>query len=98
MVGVASDRLRIRTERVLVRKPQRGDDLSEFVGDVEVQRWTGGAGETPGAVTELGWAILQRDIDPANGRSIRVAEKLGATRTERVETPHASADVWVHPR
>jgi RimJ/RimL family protein N-acetyltransferase len=164
----------IRTERLLLRKPQLGDDLTEFVGDAEVQRWTGGAGETPAevierwvrrwerneigqfvveldgrligrvgfivwdrrtwetsaydvagdhAVTELGWAILQHDlghgyateaalaardwagldylvslIDPANGRSIRVAEKLGATRTERVETPHATADVWVHPR
>jgi RimJ/RimL family protein N-acetyltransferase len=36
-------------------------------------------------------------IDPANSRSIRVAEKLGATRGERVETPHAEADVWLHP-
>jgi RimJ/RimL family protein N-acetyltransferase len=36
-------------------------------------------------------------IDPANTRSIRVAEKLGATRGERVQTPHATADVWIHP-
>lgn len=36
-------------------------------------------------------------IDPANVRSQRVAEKLGARRTERVTTPHAEADVWVHP-
>jgi RimJ/RimL family protein N-acetyltransferase len=164
----------IDTERLLLRRPRLEDDLTEFVADDEVQRWTGGAGETPAelierwvrrwerngvgqfiveldgrligrvgfivwdrrtwetsaydlagdhAVTELGWAILQRDwghgyateaalaarewagldllvslIDPANERSIRVAEKLGATRTERVETPHATADVWVHPR
>ncbi len=164
----------IRTERLLLRKPQIGDDLTEFVGDAEVQRWIGGAGETAAevierwvsrwerneigqfvvdldgrligrvgfivwdrrtwetsaydvagdhAVTELGWAILQRDwghgyateaalaardwagldylvslIDPANERSIRVAEKLGAMPTERVETPHTTADVWVHPR
>lgn len=36
-------------------------------------------------------------IHPENVRSIRVAEKLGAKRTERVETPHGPADVWVHP-
>ena len=164
----------IETERLLLRKPRLEDDLSEFVADDEVQRWTGGSGETPAEVierwvrrwerngigqfiveldgrfigrvgflvwdnrtwetsaydvageraeTELGWAILPpywghgyateaavaaRDwagldrvislIDPANERSIRVAEKLDATRTERVETPHATADVWVHPQ
>ena len=36
-------------------------------------------------------------IDPENVRSIRVAEKLGAVPTKRVQTPHATADVWVHP-
>jgi RimJ/RimL family protein N-acetyltransferase len=36
-------------------------------------------------------------ISPENRRSQRVAEKLGALPTERVETPHGSADVWVHP-
>jgi len=36
-------------------------------------------------------------IDPENVRSISVARKLGATRGERVQTPHATADVWVHP-
>ncbi|HZQ89447.1 MAG TPA: GNAT family N-acetyltransferase [Gaiellaceae bacterium] len=36
-------------------------------------------------------------ISPENRRSQRVAEKLGARPTERVETPHGSADVWVHP-
>jgi len=36
-------------------------------------------------------------ICPENRRSQRVAEKLGALPTERVETPHGSADVWVHP-
>jgi RimJ/RimL family protein N-acetyltransferase len=164
----------ITTERLVLRKPQLEDDLTGFVADAEVQRWTGGAGETPAEVierwvrrwerngigqfvvelegrligrvgfvvwdrrtwetsaydvagehaeTELGWAILQpywghgyateaavaaRDwagldrlvslIDPANERSIRVAEKLGATRAERVETPQGTADVWAHPR
>ncbi|MDE3189283.1 MAG: GNAT family N-acetyltransferase [Acidobacteriota bacterium] len=162
----------IRTERLLLRKPQLDDDLAEFVADDAVQRWIGGP-EDPAALierwvgrwerngvgpflveldgrligrvgfivwdnrtwetstydlagahaeTELGWAILsshwangyateaaraarewiERDriislIDPANVRSKRVAEKLGARPTERVTTPHAEADVWVHP-
>lgn len=165
----------LETERLLLRKPRLDDDLTEFVADAEVQRWTGGGGETPAelierwvrrwernglgqfvveldgaligrvgfivwdsrtwatsaydlagehAETELGWAILEPHwgkgyaveaaraarawatdvvriislIDPANARSIRVAEKLGARRTERVQTDHALADVWVHPR
>ncbi|MGH3000847.1 MAG: GNAT family N-acetyltransferase, partial [Gaiellaceae bacterium] len=37
-------------------------------------------------------------IDPENTRSQRVAEKLGAERGERIETPHGPADVWTHPR
>jgi len=37
-------------------------------------------------------------IHPANVRSQRVAEKLGARIEQRVETPNAPADVWVHPR
>jgi len=167
----------IATERLLLRKPAPDDDLSAFVADAEVQRWTGGPGtpeplidlwlrrwvrdevgpfvveldgrfigrvgfivwdtrawetssyELAGehAETELGWALLsgswghgyateaaraargwlyaERDVEhlisliaPENARSIRVAEKLGATREQRVETPHGPADVWVHPR
>jgi RimJ/RimL family protein N-acetyltransferase len=164
----------IETERLVLRKPRLDDDLTAFAEDDEVQRWTGGTGESPSellerwmrrwerngvgqfiveldghfigrvgfvvwdnrtwetsaydlagkhAETELGWAILRTEwghgyateaaraarewanldrvislIDPANERSIRVAEKLGAERTERVQTPHAEADVWVHPR
>ncbi|HKT45606.1 MAG TPA: GNAT family N-acetyltransferase [Gaiellaceae bacterium] len=45
----------------------------------------------------LGRERLISMINPENGRSIRVAEKLGARRTERVETPHGPAEVWVHP-
>jgi RimJ/RimL family protein N-acetyltransferase len=163
----------IETERLLLRKPRRDDDLTEFVADEHVQSWIGGPDDPAELIdrwiarwerngigqfvveldglligrvgfivwdsrtwetsayalagthaeTELGWAILsahwgngyateaalaarewiQRKriislIDPANVRSIRVAEKLGARRTERVQTPHAEADVWVHPR
>jgi RimJ/RimL family protein N-acetyltransferase len=36
-------------------------------------------------------------IHPENVRSRRVAEKLGARPTERVETPGGPADVWLHP-
>jgi RimJ/RimL family protein N-acetyltransferase len=36
-------------------------------------------------------------INPENIRSQRVAEKLGARPTERVDTQSGPADVWVHP-
>ena len=163
----------LTTDRLLLRKPQRDDDLTEFAADVEVQRWIGpgsrpatelvdlwlGRWERNGigqfiveldgqiigrvgfivwdgrtwetstydlagdhAETELGWAILSRYwgngyateaaraaraslereriislINPENVRSQRVAEKLGARPTRRVETPGGPADVWVHP-
>jgi RimJ/RimL family protein N-acetyltransferase len=163
----------IRTERLLLRKPRPGDDLTEFVGDEDVQRWIGGATKPPdellelwmrrwerngvgqyvveldgeiigrvgfvvwdrrtwetsaydlageNAETELGWAILSRHwgrgyateaaraaresvereriislIHPDNVRSQRVAEKLGARPSERIETTHGPAELWVHP-
>ncbi len=37
-------------------------------------------------------------IDPENVRSSRVAEKLGATPEEQVQTAHGPTAVWVHPR
>lgn len=33
----------IRTERLVLRRPQLGDDLTEFVADEDVQRWIGPA-------------------------------------------------------
>ncbi|MBV8479372.1 MAG: GNAT family N-acetyltransferase [Actinobacteria bacterium] len=36
-------------------------------------------------------------IHPANVRSQRVAEKLGARIEKKVEMPAGPADVWVHP-
>jgi RimJ/RimL family protein N-acetyltransferase len=47
-------------------------------------------------------AAIDRDriislIHPENVRSQRVAEKLGARATERVEMPRGPADVWLHP-
>ena len=60
---------------------------------------------TEAARAARAWVYSERDVDrvisliaPDNERSIRVAEKLDATREERVETPHGPADVWVHPR
>jgi RimJ/RimL family protein N-acetyltransferase len=55
---------------------------------------------TEAARAALDWIGTRRVISlihPDNARSQRVAEKLGATPTERVETPHGPADVWVHP-
>jgi RimJ/RimL family protein N-acetyltransferase len=37
-------------------------------------------------------------IDPANMRSARVAERLGAAPTETVRTAGGTATIWVHPR
>lgn len=56
---------------------------------------------TEAALAARDW--IERDrvvslIDPANVRSQRVAEKLGARVERRVDTPHAPADLWVHPR
>jgi len=36
-------------------------------------------------------------IHHENVRSQRVAEKLGARPSERIDTPHGPVDVWVHP-
>ena len=56
---------------------------------------------TEAALAARDW--LERDrvislIHPANVRSQRVAEKLGAHVERRVEMPKAQADVWVHTR
>ena len=163
----------IVTERLLLRRPRLGDDLTAFTADEEVQRWIGRPTTSPAkllerwierwdrngvgqyvveldgeiigrvgfvvwdsrtwetsaydlaedaAETELGWALLSSHwgrgyateaaraarasiargriislIHPENRRSQRVAEKLDARPTERIETPHGPADVWVHP-
>ena len=43
----------IETERLLLRKPRLDDDVSEFVSDAEVQRWTGGGDSTAAELIEL---------------------------------------------
>ena len=55
---------------------------------------------TEAALAVRNWIERERIIsliDPANIRSQRVAEKLGARPGDRVQTAHAEADVWVHP-
>ena len=67
-------------------------------------RWGHGyATEAARAVRD--WAYAERDVErlisliaPDNARSIRVAEKLGATPEQMIASPHGPANVWVHPR
>jgi RimJ/RimL family protein N-acetyltransferase len=47
---------------------------------------------------ERGIGRLVSLIHPDNRRSIRVAEKLGASPERSIETPGGPAVVWVHPR
>lgn len=52
----------IETERLTLRHPQLDDDMSAFVADEDVQRWTGGsAGETAQSVIELWVGRWQRN-------------------------------------
>ena len=52
------------------------------------------------AFTTLGWQTAVSYIDPANTRSIRLAEKLGATRDDAATAPDAypAALVYRHPK
>jgi RimJ/RimL family protein N-acetyltransferase len=50
------------------------------------------------AQDELGVERLISLIDPDNARSIRVAEKLGASPVETVDLDGHAAVVWLHPR
>jgi RimJ/RimL family protein N-acetyltransferase len=47
---------------------------------------------------ERGVVRLISLIEPRNVRSVRVADKLGATPEQLVSTHHCPAVVWVHPR
>jgi RimJ/RimL family protein N-acetyltransferase len=64
----------------------------------------GYATEAAEAVREAAWADLELErlisiIHPDNARSIRVAERLGATPAETIETGGIGpVVVWVHPR
>ena len=78
-----------------------GEHAEIELGWAILQPYGGKGYATEGARALLDWIDRERIIsliDPANTRSIRVAEKLGARRTDRVETPHGPADVWLHAR
>ena len=69
------------------------------------QRFWGNGYATEAARAAREWAYAERGVErlisliaPDNARSMRVAEKLGATPTELIETSHSPARVWVHPR
>jgi RimJ/RimL family protein N-acetyltransferase len=50
------------------------------------------------AYRERGLERLISMIEPANLRSARVAERLGAQVEARVDSVYGPMDVWVHPR
>jgi RimJ/RimL family protein N-acetyltransferase len=82
-----------------------GKNAQPELGWAFAQRFWGHGYATEAARAVREWAYAERDVEqlvsliaPDNVRSIRVAEKLGATRTELIETSHSPAYVWVHPR
>ena len=50
------------------------------------------------AFESFAWDRLVSYIVPANTRSRRIAEKLGAAREDTVAIRGLESDVWVHPR
>jgi len=50
------------------------------------------------AFATLGWATAVSYIWPANGRSIRLAERLGATLDPAAKAPSPNVCVYRHPR
>ena len=77
-----------------------GDHAETELGWAILSSHWGRGYATEAARAALDWLGPKRVISlihPENERSQRVAQKLGAQRDERVETPHGPADVWVHP-
>ena len=82
-----------------------GEHAQPELGWALAQRFWGHGYATEAARAAREWAYAERGVErlisliaPDNVRSERVAEKLGATPTELIETPHSPARVWVHPR
>ena len=82
-----------------------GEHAQPELGWALAQRFWGHGYATEAARAAREWAYSERGVErlisliaPDNARSERVAEKLGATPTELVDTPHSPARVWVHPR
>jgi RimJ/RimL family protein N-acetyltransferase len=94
------------------RRTWQSSSYAEAGGDAETELgWTlarehwGNGYATEAALAARDWAYEKRGVDriisliaPDNARSIRVAEKLGATPEETISTFHGRATVWVHPR
>ncbi len=76
----------------------------EIVYSIARPRWGQGfAAEAAAAVRDWAYAAhpfprLVSFMDPANARSIRVAEKLGAARGPALSLRGHAAHAWVHPR
>jgi RimJ/RimL family protein N-acetyltransferase len=89
-------------------EPSSYDDAAEHaeteLGWALTCRHWGSGYATEAARAVRGWTYeggverLISLISPANPRSQRVAEKLGASVERRVELPTGPANVWVHPR
>ena len=68
------------------------------------EHWGNGyATEAAGAARDWAWKTVGVDrlislVDLENVRSIRVAERLGAAKTETVTLKGRPTGVWVHPR
>jgi RimJ/RimL family protein N-acetyltransferase len=69
------------------------------------RRFWGHGYATEAARAAREWAYADRAVErlisliaPDNARSIRVAEKLGATREQTISTFHGPANVWMYPR
>ena len=82
-----------------------GEHAEYELGWAILSRCWGRGYATEAARAVRAWAFAERGIerlisliDPANVRSIRVAEKLGAQAEQLVQTVHGPAVVWLHPR
>lgn len=82
-----------------------GEHAQTELGWALARRHWGHGYATEAARAARDWAYGERDVErlisliaPDNARSIRVAEKLGATPEQTIASPHGPANVWVHPR
>jgi len=84
---------------------QAGEHGQTELGWALTRRHWGHGYATEAARAVRDWAYAERGLDhlisliaPDNVRSMRVAEKLGASMDGQVETAHGPANMWVHPR
>jgi RimJ/RimL family protein N-acetyltransferase len=84
---------------------EAGEHAQAELGWALTRRFWGHGYATEAARAARGWAYEKGGVErlisliaPDNARSIRVAERLGATVDGQIETSHGPANVWVHPR